>query len=130
MPRWASLCASRSRRVPRIGVCEVTHLAVERGGEEHRLPLLRNRAKELLDLRAEAHVEHPVGLVEHERPDCLQRDQAALDEVLETAGGRDDDLRSAQPLRLRRHGGAAVGEADSDVLDARERIDLIGDLEG
>ena len=57
-------------------------------------------AQDLLDLRAEAHVEHPVGLVEHEDRDVLDRDEAAVHQVLQPARRGDDDLRALRGLRL------------------------------
>src|SRR5581483_2831933 len=54
---------SREVRVP---ACQLTDLAVERRGEEHGLALVSQPAHEPVDLRLEAHVQHAVGLVEHE----------------------------------------------------------------
>ena len=87
------------------------------------------RADDPLDLRPEAHVEHPVGLVEDEDVDVVERDHLALDEILQPAGRRDDDVRALELLRLRADRSAAVGEADLDALRRGERLDLLGDLE-
>ena len=40
------------------------------------------RLQDLVDLRLEAHVEHPVGLVEHEDLHRVQHEQATVDEIL------------------------------------------------
>ena len=40
----------------------------------------------------EAHVEHPVGLVEDEDVDLLERDAPRVDQVLEPARGGDEDV--------------------------------------
>jgi hypothetical protein len=45
---------------------EVLDLRRHRRGEEHRLPALRAALDDLADLRHEAHVEHPVHLIEHQ----------------------------------------------------------------
>ena len=82
-----------------------------------------------VDLGLEAHVEHPVGLVEDEDPDVLERDQALLDEVVEPAGGGDDDVRAAQALHLRLDRGAAVGGCRTDALRLAEQYELLGHLE-
>ena len=58
-------------RVARVRAGELADLAVERGREEHRLALGGQPAEDLLHLRAEAHVEHAVGLVEHEDRDVV-----------------------------------------------------------
>ena len=52
----------------RVGARELADGAVERGREEHRLTLVRDAPEDLVHLRFEAHVEHPVGLVENEDP--------------------------------------------------------------
>ena len=90
---------------------------------------LRDAAEDSLDLRAEAHVEHAVGLVEDEDANAGERDEPALDQVLEAARRRDDDVRALEPLRLRDDRSAAVGEADLQALRRGERVDLVGDLE-
>ena len=53
--------------------------AFERGREEQRLALARTRLDDPVDGRAEAHVEHPVGLVEHEHADRVELEGAALE---------------------------------------------------
>ena len=102
-PSSFEISRSASKRAGSLGVAvgELADLTVERRREEHGLPLLRDAAEDLLDLRAEAHVEHPVGLVEDEDADAGERDEPALDQVLETARRRDDDVRALEPLRLR-----------------------------
>src|SRR5262245_4509432 len=64
-------------------------VAVERRREEQRLALCRALIDDPVDRRAEAHVEHAVGLVEDQDPDAIEAEGAAREEVLETAGGRD-----------------------------------------
>ena len=57
--------------------------AVESRGEEHRLAPARQPADDPVDLRLEAHVEHPVCLVEDEDADGIELDESPLDEQLE-----------------------------------------------
>jgi hypothetical protein len=61
-------------------------LAVERGGEEQRLALGRALGHDAVDGGLEAHVEHAVGLVEDEDRHAVERQVAALEEVLQAAG--------------------------------------------
>jgi hypothetical protein len=79
-----------ARRV-RVYARASSDLAVERRREEHRLAVAGTRGRSL-DLRLEAHVEHPVGLVEDEDADALEREHSPVDQVLEPAGRRDDDV--------------------------------------
>ena len=85
-----------ARRARRVGLRELADLTVERRGEEHRLADPRHAADELVHLRLETHVQHAVGLVEHEDADPVERQHAALREILEPAGRGDDDVRLAR----------------------------------
>ena len=93
--------------------------AVERRGEQHRLARFRSEQRDALDVVDEAHVEHPVGFVEHEHLERRQVDAAALEMIDEAAGRRDDDVGAARELavldRIRR---SAV---DAHRVDARLR---------
>ncbi len=53
-------------RLVRVHARDAVDLAGERRGEEHRLAVVGRQRDEPVDDRAEAHVEHAVGLVEHE----------------------------------------------------------------
>jgi hypothetical protein len=78
--------------VARDAVREVADHAVQRGGEEDGLPLLRRAREDRVDLFLEAHVEHSVGFVEHQELDAAELDAAAVHVVLEAAGRGDDDV--------------------------------------
>ena len=89
-----------ARRAVRVGAGELAGLSVERGREEHRLAILRQAANDPVDLRLEAHVEHPVGLVEDEGLDTREVDELTLREVLETSRSGNEDLGALDALRL------------------------------
>ena len=91
--------ALEPRREVRVAARQLADLAVERRREEHRLALVGQHADDPVDLRLEAHVEHPVGLVEDEHLDRVDRDQPAVDEILQAAGRRDEHLRLLRRLR-------------------------------
>ena len=91
------------------------HLARERDDrrrqgrrEEERLPLRRQVPQHALDVGQEAHVEHAVGLVEHEDLEALER-RVGVAEVVEQAPGRRHDHVDARAERvlLRPHADAA-----------------------
>ena len=94
-------------------------LAVERGGEQQRLAVVRDLAHDPLDLRQEAHVGHAVGLVDDEDAD-LRRGRARPARA-GRSGGRASRPRSrscAARLRIWRvHRRAAVerGDAHADL---------------
>ena len=83
-----------------------------------------------LDGRLEAHVEHPVGLVEDEDLDVGERDDAARDQVLEPAGRGDDDVGLARRRALGAEADAAVDGGDPQVAGAGDRVELVDDLAG
>ena len=94
-----------------------------------------------LHVRPEAHVEHAVGLVEHERVDLVQQDVALAEHVEQAAGGGDqevDALADALGLRVVRDAAedgddaaAAVGgQRLADLLDLAAQLAGRGDDEG
>ena len=74
-------------------------LAVERGREEQRLARGGRGGHDLLHGGPEAHVEHAVGLVEHEHLHVAQLHVAALHEVVEAPGRGHEDVDAAVELR-------------------------------
>ena len=83
-----------------------------------------------VDGRAEAHVEHPVGLVEHEDLDAVERHGAAGHQVLEPAGRGDEDVGALAGLDLLLEADAAVDGRDLEAAGAGERLGLLDDLGG
>ena len=88
-------------------------LAIERCGEEQRLPRLRARRHDPLDGRAKAHVEHPIGLIEHQYPDSVQRERPAGQQILETARSRDKHMRTGGVAGLLDQARATVHSLDA-----------------
>ena len=117
-------------RLARVGGGELAGRALERGREEERLALARRLGDDPADGRLEAHVEHPVGLVEDEDADALQRDRAARDQVLEPARRGDDDVGAVGGLDLGAEADAAVDGGDLQVARAGDRVELVDDLAG
>ena len=117
--------------IHRVGAGELGDGAVEGGAEEHRLPVRRHAAEDPVDLRLEAHVEHPVGLVEHERRGSSPSvDRPALDQVEEAAGRGDEDVRALRAWSIWRPiGRAAVDGRDRQPLRRGERRDVRRDLD-
>ena len=58
--------------------------------------LRREQLDDPLDVRQEAHVEHPVGLVEDEDLDLAEVGDLLADEVEQPARRRDEDLDAAR----------------------------------
>ena len=83
----------------RVGARELADLAVERRREEHRLAVVGDAAQDPVDLGLEAHVEHPVGLVEDEDRDRVEVDHAPVDQVLQPARRRDERRAPSWPSR-------------------------------
>jgi len=90
---------------------ELEHPERECRGEEIRLPLFMRRqaAEDEPEVGDEAHVEHPVGLVDDEDLDAPGRPDALLEVVDETAGRADQKIAArGQGLALLRVVDAAV----------------------
>ena len=78
----------------------------------------------------EADVEHAVGLVEDEQLDLLQVEGAAVEQVLEAAGGGDDDVGLSGLPRLRLDADPAEDGGDLQGSGLRDRAQLVDDLLG
>ena len=106
----------------------------ECGAEEQVLSAIRQQREHLADVADEAHVEHPIGLVEDEDLDPAQVDGALAGMVEQTAGRGDDDLgAAAQRADLAAEADAAVDGGRADVaagVDPDRLLDLDRQLAG
>ena len=107
----------------------------ERRREHEVLAALRQQLDDPLDVGQEAHVEHPVGLVEDEDLDLAEVGDLLADEVEQPAGRRDEDLDAgAQRLDLRVHRDAAVDDGRAQrhgpAVGADALVDLHRELAG
>ncbi|KIG12295.1 hypothetical protein DB30_01636 [Enhygromyxa salina] len=118
-------------RVPHVAAGDPFDVARDRGREQAGLPLLRARAEDRPNVLQEAHGEHLVALVEHDRPDPRQIEGPAADVIQDPARGADDRVDpSRERVELRRHGGAAVDRQHVDGAVDREPDQLVADLLG
>jgi hypothetical protein len=114
--------------VPCVCLGHAAGLALERGGEEERLALLGDLGHDPVDSGLEAHVEHPVGLVEHEHLHVLQGQVAPLEQVLQATGGRDDDVRPRSQPGLLLEADTAVHHGNGQGAGGGDAVDLVHDL--
>src|SRR6266704_4164988 len=110
---------------------ELEHPERERRREEERLALLvrRQAAKDEPEVGDEPHVEHPVGLVDHEDLDMLGRPDALLEVVHEPAGRADEEVAAGgERLALLRVVDATVHREGAErgelAEEPRNRLDL------
>ena len=80
------------------------------------------------DRRKEAHVEEPVGLVEHEHLERRELHGPRLEVGKQAPGAGDNDVRLAQRLRLRLPTDPAVDRRAAQAARASERADCLVDL--
>ena len=113
-----------------VGAGQDAHLTVQGGREEHGLAAGRQPADDPVDLRLEAHVEHPVGLVEDEHLDLVQTDHALLHDVGQPAGRSHDDVGGLGGLRLRARADAAVDRGNAQAAGGGDAGELGGHLDG
>ena len=95
----------------------------------------REQRDDPLDVGQEAHVEHPVRLVEDEDLDLAEVGDPLADEVEQPAGRRDEDLDpAAERLDLGIHRDPAVhdgrAEGDRPAVRPDALVDLDGELAG
>ena len=101
------------------------------GREEHRLAGLRHVLQDRLDVLAEAHGEHLVGLVQHHQLDVRQRQRAPAHVIHHPARRADHQVALSQVGDLPVHGRAAVDVRDPHALhEAGELLDFVRALLG
>ena len=84
-----------------------------------------------LDVGDEAHVEHAVGLVDHQHVDAGEQELAALEMVEQAARRGDDDIGAAVDLqRLRLEGDAADEQRDAEIVHLAQRLEGLAHLVG
>src|SRR5207248_6373548 len=83
---------SHARGIAQHLVGELGDVLWHRRRKEQRLTADWQFGNDLPDVVDEAHVEHAVGLVEHEKFDLSELQAVALHEVEQTAGGGDHDF--------------------------------------
>ncbi len=89
---------------------------------------MRDLRDDPVDGGPEAHVEHAVGLVEHEDAHVGERERAALEEVLQPAGRGDDDVRLGRLTGLALERDAAVDGGDLQRACVGDVPRLLDDL--
>ncbi len=94
-------------RLAQEAVGQPTDFRGHGGREEQRLVLAGDESHDALDIRDEPHVEHAVGLVDHQEPDVVHQHLAALEVVEQTAWRRDQHVDTAVQLLF------LVGERDA-----------------
>ena len=106
-------------RVAQERFCERADLVGERGREQQVLLARGEQRHDALDVGDEPHVEHAVGLVEHEDLDLAEVERALLHVVEQAARRRDQDLDAApqrRDLRIHRHAAEDLRAPQRDVL--------------
>ena len=103
--------------------------------EEQRLPGERHELADSLDVGNETHVEHAVGLVDHQNLDAGQQEPAALGEIKQAPGRRDDHIGAAGDLGLliaKRHAPDQQGDIQLvvDAVSGEGLLDLGGKFAG
>mmetsp|Transcript_100526 Transcript_100526/g.255769 ORF Transcript_100526/g.255769 Transcript_100526/m.255769 type:complete len:434 (-) Transcript_100526:391-1692(-) len=105
------------------------HLRGPGGCKQGRLPLRRQILRDLLDLRLEAHVQHPIRLVHDQVQALADLDGAFFEEVIQPTRRRHHAMRAVPKVPLLRSlGGAAVGASRDDLRRLAKSLRLLSDL--
>jgi hypothetical protein len=119
------------RRVLEVAADQGVDLAVQGGREQQPLGVGTGLVEQLLHDGEEAEVGHEVGLVDDADLDLGEGGLALADQVLQPAGGGDDDVDAAAQLGdLAVHRGAAVDGGELQAHGLAERGQGVGDLLG
>ena len=118
-------------RILEIGANEVTHVAVERGREEHRLVATGATTQDPFDLRGETVVGHAVSLVENHDLHTRHVDLVGLEQVDETQRSGHHDLDALGHLvDLMMTTRAAVHRQHATARMSSHRFEHLGHLNG
>ncbi len=106
--RGGRLCDHNTNRVLHTGLCQAGQIGRHRGGEEEGLPLFRHGIQDLVDLGCKTHIEHAIGLIQHQDRHGKETDRA-VPHVIEQSPrrGHDDIGTLPQTSDLRLHIGPA-----------------------
>ena len=117
-------------------VGQVANVVRDGGGEAHGLALGRQHFGNAEHILGEAHVQHPVGLVEHQHPQARQINLAVFQLVDQTAGrGHQHFIRHGQcPCLMEVRGPPGDADGAGARQQPRQRVagarDLLGQLAG
>ena len=125
LDRWRVLVANS---VGGVSLGDAAGFAVQRCGEEERLTVARALRDDAVDRRLEAHVEHPVGLVENQQLDVVELERAAREQILKAARRCDDDVRLRGVAGLLLKADAAVDGLDLERASMRDPVRRVDDL--
>ena len=113
------------------GFGQLRNLLGHGGGEEEGLPLLGKPGDDLPDVVNEAHVQHPVRLVQHEDLQAAQVNVALIAQVVQPPGGGNEHVHPPlQSLHLGALANAAENHRVPDVQIGSVLIKVFLDLQG
>ena len=116
-------------RIGQVAFGKLLHQLRHGGREQHRRAFRRDQARDAAQRVDEADVEHLVGLVQHQVTGLVEADRAALDQVDQAAGGRDQHVDAArEAVHLHVDRGAADHAEGADAGALGEALDVLGDL--
>ena len=116
-------------RLVLVATHQLVDVAVERRREQHRLTVRADLVEQPAHRGQEAHVGHPVRLVDHRLVDVGQRQVAVFDEILEPTGASHGDVHAvAQCLGLTAVVGAAEEGMHPPLIGHRQGVQGIADL--
>jgi hypothetical protein len=129
--RAASLAHLNERRVAHDLEREPHHIVRHRGGEQQRLPRVRDPRDDSPHVGPETHVHHAVRLVEHEQLDACEV-RILLPKMIDEPSGRgnDDVDAGAQGALLDAHLDAAVHRSARNRRVVGQAVDFVLDLHG
>jgi hypothetical protein len=127
--RWLILGKIDLERLEHVTLREFSHIGVDRGRQQKRLARRGQLAKDPFDIRAEANVEHPIGLIEYDVHDIAEIQRSSLDMVEHTARRADHNVDTArQGADLTLDGLTAECPANDDVAAESQPLQLARNL--
>ena len=123
------MCVLMTTGIGGVGLGDAVDLTLERRREQQRLALARGHLHDPVDDRAKAHIEHPVGLVEHEQLHATERDLATIDQIEQPSRRGDEDVGARGDPSLLDDPGAAIHGGDRQRAGVRDLAQVVDDLD-
>src|SRR5262249_17647085 len=120
---------SRLHRIAQHPAREFDDGLRHRGGKEQRLPVSRQLCDDLTDIVDEAHIEHSIRFVKHEKLDFAETERIALHQVEQPSRCRDEDVDAIeQRANLAAHRHSADRQRGADAKMATVSTETIDNL--
>ena len=117
--------------IMQIGLCHTLHLLTHRGREHQGTMFSRQRLEYLIDTVRETHIQHFIGLIQHNITDQIEMHLSTVHQVNQASRSCHDDLHTfLQGTHLRLNGSTTIDGFHMHTIDVFGKIaQIVGNLQ-